>query len=73
MNSIHADGVPLNSGANYKVVTNDFLAAGGDQVTTFMQGQNTAFGSPVRDAVLDYIRTHSPLNFQIQGRISFVK
>ena len=28
---------------------------------------------PVRDVVIDYIRTHSPLNFQTQGRISFVK
>ena len=73
VNSIRVDGTPLNPGSNYKVVTNDFLASGGDQVTTFMQGQNTSLGSPVRDAVVEYIRSHSPLNSQVQGRISFVK
>jgi 5'-nucleotidase / UDP-sugar diphosphatase len=71
--SILVEGTPIDNNANYKVVTNDFLAAGGDQVTTFMQGQNVTFGSPVRESVLDYIRAHSPLNSQIQGRISFVR
>jgi 5'-nucleotidase / UDP-sugar diphosphatase len=71
--SIYADGLPLNPGTNYRVVTNDFLAAGGDQLTTFMQGQSITFGSPVRDAVVDYIQSHSPLNSQIQGRISLTK
>ena len=71
--SISVGGAPLDPATDYKVVTNDFLAVGGDQVTTFKQGRNMAVGSPVRDAVIDYIRTHSPLNFQTQGRISFVK
>jgi 5'-nucleotidase / UDP-sugar diphosphatase len=71
--SAFVEGLPLNPGVNYKVVTNDFLSAGGDQFTTFMQGQNMAFGSPVRDAVINYIKSHTPLSSQIQGRISLTK
>jgi 2',3'-cyclic-nucleotide 2'-phosphodiesterase (5'-nucleotidase family) len=71
--SIYVDTAPIDPEATYKVVTNDFLAAGGDQVTTFMKGRNTTFGSPVRDAVFDYIRTRSPVDLPVPGRISFAK
>jgi 2',3'-cyclic-nucleotide 2'-phosphodiesterase (5'-nucleotidase family) len=66
-------GAPLDAGKDYRVVTNDFLAAGGDQFTTFKKGRNIVYGSSLRDAVIAYLRTHSPVSRQGDNRIVFVK
>ena len=57
--------------ATYRVVTNDFLASGGNQFNVFKKGQNISVGPSQRDAVADYIRKNSPINVQVGNRIIF--
>ncbi len=65
------NGKPLDPGKTYTVVTNDFLAAGGDKVTTLKQGENLKYGDTLRDAVRRYLKTHSPVAPKVEGRIQF--
>ncbi len=67
--SMAIEGKPIESRATYRVVTNDFLAAGGDRLNTFKQGRNVAVGPSQRDAVADYIRKNSPMNVPSRDRI----
>jgi 2',3'-cyclic-nucleotide 2'-phosphodiesterase (5'-nucleotidase family) len=69
--SVEVAGKPLAAQATYRVVTNDFLAAGGNQFNIFKQGRNVSVGPPQRDAVADYIRKDSPINVQARNRITF--
>lgn len=62
---------PLAPGKVYRVVTNDFLAAGGDQFETFKQGAHPVYGELLRDAFVGYLRKHSPVNPALQNRIAF--
>jgi 2',3'-cyclic-nucleotide 2'-phosphodiesterase (5'-nucleotidase family) len=64
-------GEPLRPDAAYRVVTNDFLAAGGDKFTTFREGTSFTFGDTLRDAVSDYLRKHSPVKPAVEERILF--
>ena len=53
----------LGERTEYTVVTNSYLAMGGDSYTTFRQGTNVSnTGISDRDALVDYIRTHSPIS-----------
>ncbi|HEY3426774.1 MAG TPA: 5'-nucleotidase C-terminal domain-containing protein, partial [Negativicutes bacterium] len=64
-----SDGTALRLEKNYKVVTNDFMAAGGDGFIVFQQGQNlhdTAI--PVRDILADSIRTRKVIDFMGDDR-----
>ena len=69
--SVEVAGKPMAALATYRVVTNDFLAAGGDQFNIFKQGRNISSGPSLRDAVADYIRKNSPVNVQAKNRIVF--
>ncbi len=69
--SIEAAGKPLEARATYRVVTNDFLASGGNRFNIFKKGRNISVGPPLRDAVVDYIRKNSPINVQVRNRIIF--
>ncbi len=69
--SLEAEGKPMEPQATYRVVTNDFLASGGNQFNIFKQGRNISAGPPQRDAVVDYIRKNSPINVQVPNRIIF--
>jgi 2',3'-cyclic-nucleotide 2'-phosphodiesterase (5'-nucleotidase family) len=51
------------------VTTNDFLAAGGDRFGMFREGKNAVVGDDIREAVLDYLKKHSPVSPRIEGRI----
>jgi 5'-nucleotidase/UDP-sugar diphosphatase len=59
--------VPTNV---YRVQTIDYLATGGDGQEAFKEGKNVVYGDPVIDVVADYIKTHSPVNPQVEGRIT---
>lgn len=61
---------PIRSGMNYRVATNDFLAAGGDHFTVFQQGTNLTYGKLIRDVVVLYLKTHCPVHPSIEGRIT---
>lgn len=70
---VPADGYePLQVEQTYRVATNDFLAAGGDNFTTFRDGRNLAFGDTIRDAFLDYLKRHSPIDPGIENRLTFL-
>jgi len=62
-------GVPLKLERVYSVVTNDFLAAGGDKFSLFKKGKNVHYGDAARDAFVDYLKKHSPVRPEIEGRI----
>jgi len=64
---------PLKLDADYRVVTNDFLAAGGDRFQVFMEGKNPVFGDPIRDAFTAYLRKHTPVNPQVENRVIFIQ
>lgn len=63
----------LDPVASYRVATNDFLGAGGDRYAIFAQGRDPVFGAEVRDVVIDYIRSHSPIDTGVRDRIIFRK
>ena len=66
-------GEPLDPGKTYTLVTNDFLAAGGDKVTALKEGKNITYGDPLRDALAEYLKKHSPVSPKVEGRITFVQ
>jgi 2',3'-cyclic-nucleotide 2'-phosphodiesterase (5'-nucleotidase family) len=63
---------PLDPGKTYRVATNDFLAAGGDQYSTFKNGKNIVSGDLLRDVFAGYLSRHSPVHPEIEKRIVFV-
>jgi 2',3'-cyclic-nucleotide 2'-phosphodiesterase (5'-nucleotidase family) len=69
--SAEVAGKPVEPQATYRVVTNDFLAAGGNQFNVFKNGRNVAMGPSQRDAVDDYISRNSPINVHAKNRIVF--
>ncbi len=66
---VRAGGTPLDASRVYRVVTNDFLAAGGDKVSGFREGLHLTYGGAVRDAFIAYLKRHSPLAPRTEGRI----
>jgi 5'-nucleotidase / UDP-sugar diphosphatase len=60
---------PLEPRKTYRVATNDFLAAGGDQYTTFKEGANILYGDTLRDVFAAYLEKHSPVHPELQKRI----
>jgi 5'-nucleotidase / UDP-sugar diphosphatase len=62
-------GVPVDLSKRYRVATNDFLAAGGDNVTGFQKGTNVAHGGDLREAFEAYLKKHSPLAGKTEERI----
>ncbi len=67
------NGEPLDEGKSYTVVTNDFLAAGGDKVSAFRDGTNITYGDTLLDALVTYLKKHSPVSPKVEGRIRFVE
>lgn len=62
-------GELLDAARVYRVVTIDYLASGGDGQETFLEGSNPAYGDTAVWAVAQYIRAHSPVYPQVEGRI----
>ena len=64
-------GEPLDEKRNYSVVTNDFLASGGDGYAGFKQGSGYySTGLKVSDVVIDYIRTEGRVGKKVENRIT---
>jgi 2',3'-cyclic-nucleotide 2'-phosphodiesterase (5'-nucleotidase family) len=54
----------------YKVITNNFLAAGGGAYGIFKEGKDAEDSyRMIRDILADYIRNHSPIDVKVEGRI----
>ena len=68
--SVEVGGAPLDLGASYTIVTNSFIAAGGDGYDVFTQGENL-FDSQKLDAdvLADYIGSLETASPTIEGRI----
>ena len=71
-----ADGEysPVDPEAVYQLVTNDFNRRGGDDYAVFNDSAINPydFGSPLDQALADYITAHSPVDVQLEGRITRV-
>jgi 2',3'-cyclic-nucleotide 2'-phosphodiesterase (5'-nucleotidase family)/predicted AlkP superfamily phosphohydrolase/phosphomutase len=64
--------VTLGSGSSYKIVENDFMAAGGDFYPNF-GSRPKSDGRVMADIVGDYVKAKGTLSPSIQGRINCVK
>jgi 5'-nucleotidase len=60
--SIVLNGVPLDPAATYRIVTNSFLADGGDSFTAFTSGTNRIGGGEDLAAFTDYLEVNSPVS-----------
>lgn len=66
---ITADGTLLQPEKKYKVVINDFMAAGGDGFTMFREGANLYdTGIPVRDIIAEALRKQQIIDFSQDDR-----
>lgn len=66
---ISVNNKPIEPGKEYIVVTNDFMASGGDGFNTFKEGKDVKYGALVRDVVAGYLKKHSPIKKIDLGRI----
>ena len=67
------NGQPIMATQTYRVVTNNFLAGGGDSFFGFKTGTNrVTIGSDI-DALEAYFKNHSPITPAIKGRIKKVE
>jgi 5'-nucleotidase/UDP-sugar diphosphatase len=62
-------GKPIDPARVYRINTIDYLATGGDGQTTFTQGKIVTLGDRVADVVAGYIKSNSPVNPKVEGRI----
>ncbi|MEP6987029.1 MAG: 5'-nucleotidase C-terminal domain-containing protein, partial [Chloroflexota bacterium] len=71
-----ADGTysPIEPDATYTVATNDFMRIGGDGYSVFAEKAISHYdgGSPLDLVLADYIKANSPVNPQVEGRITRV-
>jgi 5'-nucleotidase len=68
---VRKDGTPIDRTAIYAVVTNSYLADGGDNFSTFKQGTDKIIGPVDLDALVDYVSSLSqPFSAAIEGRIT---
>ncbi|MDQ2755921.1 MAG: bifunctional metallophosphatase/5'-nucleotidase [Actinomycetota bacterium] len=58
--SVAINGTPVSRTGGYRVVTNNFLAGGGDNFPAFLSGTGTYFGGLDIDAFASYLPTVSP-------------
>ncbi len=58
--SVRIDGTPIARTESYRIVTNNFLADGGDGFPTFADGASRYFGGLDIDALSDYLAARSP-------------
>ncbi len=70
---VFVNGKPLDPNRVYRVVTNDFLAVGGDKFTAFTRGKNITYGDMLRDVFVTYLKKHSPISPQVEGRSIVIK
>lgn len=65
------NGEPLDRNKTYHVVTNDFLAAGGDRIEVLTKGRLPQHGNNLRDVFVRYLQKHRPVAPKVEGRVVF--
>ncbi len=73
---VSINGAPFDPGRAYKVLTSDYLAGGGDNMTFFLEPLNTEYlGIRLRDAIILHLqRQHGKgkeIKSKLDGRISY--
>ncbi|MEN8603167.1 bifunctional metallophosphatase/5'-nucleotidase [Microbacterium rhizosphaerae] len=68
--AVALNGQPLVDGDTYRVVTNNFLAGGGDNFGSFLGAKNVYYGGLDIDAFAAYLSAHSPYTPGSLNRIS---
>lgn len=69
VSEVSINGQPVDRSRIYRVATNDFLSAGGDDFKEFLKGRHVVFKGVLRDAFVDYVRANSPVPAPKDGRI----
>lgn len=63
-------GAPFDASRNYKVLTSDYLAGGGDNMIFFLNPDNEEFlGKRIRDAIIDYLVKQNHLGREIESKL----
>lgn len=63
----------LDKSATYKVLINDFIHNGGDGYTMLKDLEYTQMAITTADAVIQYLRKHSPVHTGVEWRINYVR
>jgi 5'-nucleotidase len=64
---------PLDKTAVYRIVTLDFMFNGGDGYTMLQNGQDLrGVDVPQEMVLIDYLKAHSPVNPQLEDRITLI-
>jgi 5'-nucleotidase len=63
-------GAPISDTATYRIVTNNFVADGGDGLPGFRVGTGRFFGGLDIDAFANYLQAHSPYSPVADARIT---
>ncbi|HET8559958.1 MAG TPA: bifunctional metallophosphatase/5'-nucleotidase [Marmoricola sp.] len=71
--SVMLDGAPIDKAASYRIVTNNFLADGGDNFPAFTKGTGRYFGGLDIDAFASYLTQHNPYTPLTPTRIGGTK
>lgn len=70
---VKIDGKDLVKEKLYSIVTNDFMAIGGDGYTVFGGKKIIAEGALLSDVLIDYLKEEGEINPTIEGRITLGK
>ncbi len=70
LGEVKLNGTPLSDTTSYRIVTNNFLADGGDGFPAFTNGTDKYFGGLDIDAFANYLRPHSPYSPTALTRIT---
>jgi len=71
--SVTINGEPIDKTETYTMVTNDFLAAGGDGYTMFTNKPFVGEGGLLSDVLAEYISLTEMIGPRVEGRIKAVK
>ena len=71
VSDVKINGVAVNPTATYRVVTNNFLADGGDGFPAFRGGTDRYFGGLDIDAFSNYLEKHSPYTAPPLDRVTY--
>jgi len=71
--SVTLNGQLLDRAARYRVAVNNFLADGGDGFPVFAQGEQRVVGITDIEAMIDYLRAHSPISRDSGARVRRVE
>lgn len=69
---VKVDGVALDLAKTYKLVTNDFMAAGGDGYTMFKGKLFVAEGGLLSDVLIEYVKEMGEIESKVEGRVTFI-